>query len=173
MRFTTIERLECRRLVPYNPDDHSLLDRTGHVSATVEHLEEGLVNLRLEFKTEFRKQGTGELWGLIEGQASTTIRSASVSVAVLSRKDAENMPPDLGKLIEGAFAEDIFLPASTVARGMHLPSLLIAPFAVKDFKTASVRPRNQKSAGGRQGPAEPRARRAKSLPSGSSPPPAN
>lgn len=134
MRTTTIERLECRRLTPYDPNDHSLLDRNGTVAAVVEHLEDGSLRLRMDFKTEFRRQGSGEIWGLIEGQATTAVVSGVVHADAFSKEEGTAVSPTLVKLIEGALAEDVFLPVSAVARAMHLPSLLIAPFGPQDFR---------------------------------------
>ncbi|MEK6985492.1 MAG: hypothetical protein AABX89_03805 [Candidatus Thermoplasmatota archaeon] len=125
MRSTVIERLTCRREVPYDENDHSILLRDGGVHYNAELIQDGLLKIRIKFTYKLKAKDDGKIWGTIEGEALTTIRDASIKASP-DGKTAETSD-NIGMVVQGAIADDVFLPVSQVAHAMRLPALLLLP----------------------------------------------
>lgn len=133
-------RLDCRRLVDYDPDNHEILIGTGGVNLQLVELEDGEMTVRIQFKAEVRAEDDGELWGTIEGEALTRITDDAISEDLIDDSGRFRLPTNLVKVLEGAFSEDMLLPVSHVAQAMRLPSMLVSPIDFSELiEDADVR----------------------------------
>lgn len=149
MRTTALERLDCRRLVPYDPDYHGMLDHDGSLELKVIRVEAGELKVRFRFKSEIKKRDDGQLFGVIEGEALTVIRNPAITEDLFDEETGLSLPENLQKVLEGAFSDDVLLPVSQVSRAMRMPALLLSPV---DFSELLGSPRPVREAGE---PAEP------------------
>lgn len=136
MRTTVLERLEARRIVPYDRDDHSILDKDGNFQFEILDVTAESIIVGIRFRVEVKSQSDQRLWGFIDGEAKTTITSDALRDAVTA--DKITLPAEFGKIIEGAISEDLFLPISQTARLMHLPSLLVSPISIGELEFERV-----------------------------------
>ena len=112
---------------PYESDNHEILVRDGSVDLSVVSLKDGELRMRFVFKTEFKARDSNELWGIVEGEASTLIRMPGITASAFNSSDGAELDERLRRLLEGAYADEILLPVSQVVRAMRLPSLLVPP----------------------------------------------
>lgn len=132
MRSTVVEHVECRRLVPYERDDHSILIREGNLDFNVVTLRDGILEVRFTFKNQFRSRDSKVLWGIVEVEGLTRIESPDVKAASFDTPGGAPIPDGLRFLLEGALADEILLPLSQVVRAMHLPSLVVSPVGLQE-----------------------------------------
>ena len=154
MRTTVLDRLECRRIVPFDPNDHSLLDRGGTLDIKILDRKDGMLKLAFRFEIQVKAKVGGALWGVVEGSATIIVESPSVGSDILTPGSKTPIPEQVTRLVEGAFADDLLLPISQVVRSMHLPGLLLSPV---DFAKIL-------SSGGSQGIRSVQERREKAPP---------
>ena len=162
MRLTVLERLECRRVVPYDPDNHAILDRSGSLELQVAELVAGRIRLRFHFKTEYVDRTSKQAWGFIEGEAVSTISSTDIEPSMFDRKEGAPLPETLLRLVEGAYDDEILTPASLVARAAHLPGLLRSAIDFQGLRIGPLPAEESKHAkrSTHQGVAKARAKRA-------------
>jgi hypothetical protein len=124
MRTCVIEKLNCERLVPYDPDDHSALVREGSVNNELVEVVAGQLKLRTHFDYQVKTDPGQVLWGKLEGSALIVVKDASIEPV----KDGKaKVGETISKVIEGALTDDVFLAVTHVLRSMHLPGLLFLP----------------------------------------------
>lgn len=136
MRTCYIERLDCERKVPYDPDDHTALDRDGFIETDIVTVDKGLLQVRATFEYKILGQGDKKLWGSVKGSAIVTVRDTSIEPAPDGK--AAKIGPTIGVVIQGALQDDIFLAVTHVLRAMRLPGMLFLPaFEKPNTKAAS------------------------------------
>lgn len=127
MRTTVIRRFDAEREEAYDPDNHELLTPDLSIELMFGESSEHSLEVRYEFSVYFLSPD------------ERTVGSIDI-VAIATLTDLPRLPTDdegdviiaelpenVLRLIEGGLAEDVLLPASAVARGMRLPSLLPIP----------------------------------------------
>lgn len=135
MRTCYIERLDCERKVPYDPDDHTALERDGFVETEIVTVDKGLLQIRAVFEYKILGRDDEKLWGKVKGSAIVTVRDTSIEPAPDGK--AAKIGPTIGAVIQGALQDDIFLAVTHVLRAMHLPGMLFLPAIDKPAQKAN------------------------------------
>jgi len=129
MRRTVITSFQAERNKEYNPDDHALLDRKGQLDAKIAvRRTGGEIRAFWDFTNDYASKETGEPWGSLHVKAETTITDASIVFT------GDEQTPYVSKamipVLEGAFADEVLLPVSVMARAMRLPGLMRPPLQI-------------------------------------------
>lgn len=147
MRLTVLEHLECRRLVPYDPENHAILERSGSSDFQVVSLEEGALRVKFTFKAEFRERIDKTLWGIVEAEGHTVIRHPDVRAEMFGRQGGNEVSETLRHLLQGAIADDVLLPVSQSVHAMKLPGLMVSPVQLKSMVIGLMNPPRPRALG--------------------------
>lgn len=139
MRTTVMTTFNCERLEPYDPDYHELLYPDMALNLFFDDVDETSFDVYFEFDVTFRDQEEKAI-GTVEIEATSHIENLEeLPVDENGELLVDELPENVLRLIEGALAEDVLVPATNAVRTMKLPSLLPIPMVFHREEETKVR----------------------------------
>lgn len=148
MRTTHVQNLEIKRLIPYDPNFHGLVDQDGRIDIAFLKGSEQEPRFRILIEFKFKQRDDSVEMGFIRVEAQTVLHGVALPKEGNGAINMRAVPENIKRLIEGAVGEDLLIPVSLAARLAHLPAPIPSPLVFpRDPAPASAdRPKSQKKA---------------------------
>lgn len=127
MRTTHVHSLEIKRLIPYDPDFHGLVDQDGKINLAFVEGSEEKPRFRILIEFYFKQREDGTEMGHIRVEALTVLHGVKIPRDASGSLNMREAPENVKRLVEGAVGEDLLIPISLAARLAHLPAPIPSP----------------------------------------------